>query len=281
VGKQRIQLKMTLRIGKGVETRMLSKFSGVDKNIIIFVLLGAFALGGIYFFFTKKQSEEIEAAQTQLTITKNDSEDIIKRLAEIRQSGTSGIDDLISKIRGIENAYPSSADDLALASEISSIAAQNNVTLSEISASDSKQREGLLTYFTYSFSITGSQTDVIEFLSAVQTNSKFAMTLGDLTINIQYATDPETGLISNQVTVSGTIKVWISEIPSILLQEQTSSSQTPSDSTDSLDNISENPESLNDLLEDSSSDIIVETPAESDSNVTIIEGDGDLTTLLN
>lgn len=256
---------------------MLSKFSGVDKNIIIFVLLGALALGGIYFFFTRSQAAAVVEAQTQLQITENDSEDIIKRLAEIRESGTGGIDDLINKIRVIENAYPSSVDDLALASEISSLAAQNNVTLTEISASDSKEREGALTYFTYSFAITGSQNDVVAFLSDVQTDSNFAMTLGDLTINIQYAADPETGLISNQVTVSGTIKVWISEIPSILLQEESPTPGSSPAESEGSDLTTDTGDPLNELL-------VEDTPtstAPGESEVTVVEGSDNLDDLLN
>lgn len=246
---------------------MFSKFSGIDKNIVIFVLGGALLLGGIYFFFTRGQQQAVTDARSQLLLAENDSTEVIDRLNEIRESGTGGIDDLIDRIQLIEEAYPTSIDDLALASEVSAVAAANNVTLSEFSVSGEKVSDGALAYYSYAFSVTGEQNDTFDFLSAVQTNSNFTLTLGPVTSTIQYTADPETGTISNLATVTGAIKAWVSDLPPIALENDTEASadsgvtdspqdlltetETPTDVPieDNLDEIVETTDDINDLLQ--------------------------------
>ena len=240
---------------------MFSKFSGIDKTIVIFVLGGALLLGGIYFFFTRGQQQAVIDAQTQLQLAETDSAGVIDRLNEIRESGTGGIDELIDRIQLIEEAYPRNVDDLALAAEVSSVAAANNVTLSEFSVAGEKASDGGLAYYSYAFSITGEQNDTFEFLSAIQTNPNFALTLGPINSTIQYTADPETGTVSDLATVTGTIKAWISELPPIALEE-TQQQGTGETTTDSPQDLLEEPSSPDSTTIDENLEEVIETTSD-------------------
>ena len=195
---------------------MLSRLRAVNSKIIILIVAVIVATAGVRFVIVSPAQNSLDNAGVELFDAQADLADLKQRVAEIQRDGNAGVSGLVSRLSMIENAVPLKVDDIALASNIATLARDAGVELRALDRSaDPAEKRGTLEMQRYTFTVEGSADAIVTFISQVQSWSGDVVSIGSFQISnkVSGTSDNLNSAFEGDIVGSGVFFVWTTTLP--------------------------------------------------------------------
>lgn len=194
----------------------------IDRRTAIIIGVGLLLTVLLNTFFVGTAQNRL-ADKRAVQVTKSaEVENLQKRVTEIENDGTAGVEMLVSRLATLEAVVPMKIDDITLAAHMAELAESSAVQLTKFDKSSAKP--GLLYNFhfqQYNFEIKGEVNAVEQFTSNMQSWNRDILTVGSVKMSSERrgTSDNPISALDNVVVGSGTILVWYSDKAPIVSAE--------------------------------------------------------------